>query len=155
MKCWSSLVFAALTSVVAAGQPLPVVTVTQDDTIIDRSCRVVIVAGRVIADANGDGAIHIKGDGLAVEFMGGSMLHGADLDARPDTLSGLGIRIDGAKNLTLKNARVRGYKVGIYASNAPGLTIDTAEVADCWRQHLKSTAAAEDGADWLWPHKND
>ncbi len=154
MRIARALAVVAL-SATAKAQQLPIVTVTQDDTLIDRSCRVVIVSGRVIADANGDGVVHIKGDGLTVEFMGGSMLQGADLDARPDTLSGLGIRIDGAKKLTLKNARVRGYKVGIYASNAAGLTIDTAEVTDCWRQHLKSTAAAEDGGDWLWPHKND
>ncbi len=137
------------------GQPLPTVAVTEDDTVVDRSCRVTFAAERVIRDANGNGVLLIRGDGITVEFMDGAMLRGAEDGARPAELRGIGVRIDEARNVTLRNARVRGFKVGLHASNAPGLTIDGAEFTDNFRQHLKSTPAAEDEADWLWPHRND
>ena len=35
------------------------------------------------------------------------------------------------------------------------LVISGGDFSDNYRQHLKSTAAAEDGADWLFPHHND
>src|SRR5690606_34893793 len=53
------------------------VTVATDDVVIDRSCRVVIPAGTVIEDANGNGVIHIRANGVTVEFARGSVLRGA------------------------------------------------------------------------------
>src|SRR6185436_19723519 len=67
----------------------------------------------------------------------------------------IGIRIDGHKNITIKNATVSGFKVGIAASGCPGLTVDTADLSNNYHQRLKSTPQAEDGSDWLFPHNND
>src|SRR5687767_13551359 len=44
------------------------IRVEREDTVIDRSCTVVIPAGTVIADANNDGVIHIKADNITVVF---------------------------------------------------------------------------------------
>ncbi len=138
------------------GADPPVVTVRADDTVIDRSCRVVIPEGLVIADTNGNGVIHITAPDITVEFAPGSVLRGAAATGvDPDQYAGVGIRLDGQKGVTIRGARVAGYKVGIWASKAPALTIEDCDASGNWRQHLRSTAAAEDGADWLYPHHND
>jgi parallel beta-helix repeat protein len=135
--------------------PPRVVTVTADNTVIEGSAVVRIAPGTVIADPDADGVIHIRGDGAVVEFEEGSVLRGAAPGTPWDTLSGLGVRVEGARNVTLRNLRVHGYKVGVRATRADGVTIDTADLSDNFRQRLKSTPKAEDAADWLWPHNND
>ncbi len=60
----------------------------------------------------------------------------------------------GHRNVTLQNLRVHGFKNGVVASDANGLVIDGGDYSDNYRQQLKSTPAAEDGADWLL-HNND
>jgi len=128
------------------------VTVTRDDTEIKESC-IVDFAGPV-ADVNGDGVIHITGSGITVWFAPGAVMQsGMDL-SKPELLSGMGIVISG-KNVTLKRATIRGYKVGISAEGADGLTIDEATISDMYRARLYSTPQAEDQRDWLWPHTND
>lgn len=129
-----------------------VVTVDRDDVVIRGSCRVTVTVP-AIADSNNDGVIQIPADDLIVDFSGAT-LRGAAKDATPDTFTGFGVRITG-KNVTLKNARVSGFKAGIHASGADGLILENCDVAGNFAQRLKSTPAAEDGGDWLWPHKND
>lgn len=129
-----------------------VVRVDRDDLVIRESCRVETCA-TTIADANNNGVIQIAADGVTVDF-GGATLRGAGDDATPDTFTGFGVRITG-KNVTLKNAKVSRFKGGIHATGADGLTLENCDVSDNFAQRLKSTPAAEDGGDWLWPHKND
>lgn len=137
------------------GADAPVVHVTRDNTVIDRTCTLVIDDGAVIEDADGNGIIHIAADNVTVSFAEGSRLAAGAFDDRWNALTGSGIRIDGRRNVTLKGARVSGCKVAIWATNADGLTIDGAELSDNFRQHLGSKPWAEDSADWLWPHEND
>jgi parallel beta-helix repeat protein len=158
------LVHFALIAVLAHPQPSdhqpsapppPEVAVAEDGTAITGSCLVRIPADKVIADSDGDGVIHIGADGITVEFEDKTILRGAPAGTPGDQLKGVGIRLDGHKNVVLKNVRVSGFKVGILASNCPGLIVENADLSENYRQHLKSTAAAEDGADWLYPHNND
>lgn len=137
------------------GDALPVVVVDRDDVVIDRSCVVDVPRGTFIADANGDGVIHVRTDGVTLEFAHGAELRGARVQDAWDTLRGVGIRVEGAKGVTIRGARVHGYKVGVRASDADGLVVDGADLSDNYRQRLRSTAGAEDGADWLFPHTND
>src|SRR5437868_4815288 len=139
----------------ALAQPAPVTRIEHDDTRIASSCVVVVPRGSVVADANGNGVIQIDADGITVEFAPDSVLRGSAAGAAPDTYAGIGIAINGHKNVVLKNARVSGYKVGIRAEKTPGLTIDGADLSDNWRQHLHSTPKAEAGEDWLSAHHND
>lgn len=149
-------ILAVVAAMLGAQPGLPTVTVTQDDTVIERSCRVTIPRGRVIADANGDGVIHIRGDDITVEFVvDQGTLAGAPEGTSWDELTGVGIRIDGRRNVTLRNARAIRFKVGIWASNADGLTLEACDISDGFAQRLRSTPLAEDGSDWLWPHNND
>src|SRR4051812_26391001 len=153
-----NLAFALL----AAFQPgdLPIVTVSSDHTPVTRSCIIRVAPDGVIADADGEGVIQINADNVTIEFEKGTVLKGAVAGTGPkqtpwDQLAGCGVRINGHKNVTLKNLDIAGFKVGIRATNADGLKIETANIRDCFRQHLKSTPQAEDSGDWLWPHAND
>lgn len=150
-----SVVFALVLTAGAVASEPPIVVVTADDTPITASCIVRIPPGTVIADANGDGVLHIAAPNITVEFEPGSVLRGAAADTPWDRLSGLGIRIADASGVTIRNARVSGFKVGLHAERADGLVIDAGDYSDNFRQRLASTPRAEVLDDWLWPHEND
>ena len=95
----------------------------------------------------------IAGNNLTVDFNG-AVLTGADNEKRPDRFSGLGILIKG-KNITLKNATVRGYKVAVMAIQADSLRLVDCDFSYNYRQRLKSTREREDMSDWLSYHHND
>ncbi|MHC5023436.1 MAG: right-handed parallel beta-helix repeat-containing protein [Planctomycetota bacterium] len=132
--------------------PLPVVVVDRDDVRIEQSC-IVQIARTPIIDANGNGVIRISGDRIVVDFAG-ARLHGAAAGTAPDAYTGTGMRVNG-REITLKNVRVSGYKVGIHATDVPALVIDQCDVSENFRQRLRSSPRAEDASDWLWPHAND
>ncbi|RYG94703.1 MAG: right-handed parallel beta-helix repeat-containing protein, partial [Alphaproteobacteria bacterium] len=67
---------------------------------------------------------------------------------------GVGILVTG-RNVTIKNASVHGYKVGLLARNAPGLRIVGGDFSDNWKQHLASTPEREDLSDWMSFHQNE
>jgi hypothetical protein len=143
---------------VAAGQDdeLPLITVTADDTVIDRSCRVTVPEGVFIADANGDGVIHIAANDITVEFVEG----GAELIQVPagtpwHTLEGAGIRIDGYTGVTLRRPHAHRFKMGIWATEAHGLVIEAADVSGGYADRLRSTPERPDSTDILDPHAND
>ncbi len=143
---------------------LPEVVVDRDNVSITRSCVLVVPRDAVIADADGNGVVHIEADGVTVRFAEGSVLRGAKVGepdaARPDLkpwdkLSGIGVRVSGHSNVTIENASISGFKVGVRGDRCTGLTIAGGQFADNFRQRLGSTVWAEDSADWLWPHEND
>lgn len=137
----------------ATNQPLPVVEVLADNTVIDRSCRLSI-PNPLIADTDGNGVIHVVADNITIDFAGAS-LRGTARDADPDTYAGTAIRLEGRSGVTILGARASGYKTALVAHNCPGLTIDAGDLSDNYRQRLRSTPAAEDASDWLYPHDND
>ena len=83
------------------------ITITRDARIQPGTYR--------IADPDDRGAVRIVGDGVTIDFQGAELIGGPD-GAAPDTYTGRGIVVRG-RNATVKNARVRGYKVGIYAED--------------------------------------
>ncbi|MCC6970615.1 MAG: right-handed parallel beta-helix repeat-containing protein [Phycisphaerales bacterium] len=138
-----------------AGESLPVVEVKGDNTKITASCVVRISPGTVIADPDNNGVIQIDADDVTVKFEDGSELRGAAPETAWDTLTGVGVRIEGRKGVKLDGARVHGFKVGVYASSASGFRLTNCDASDNFRQRLKSTPVAEDASDWLYPHHND
>lgn len=129
-----------------------IVRLERDDLRIERSC-VIDPSGGPIVDANGDGVIHIVGEGVVVSFTR-TPLFGAPPERAHDELSGVGIRVL-ADNVTVRGARISGFKCGLWASGADGLVVEGCNFEDNFRQRLRSTPAAEDLSDWLWPHDND
>jgi parallel beta-helix repeat protein len=144
-----------LAHVTLAAPTGPVVEVATDNVKITESCRVRVPPGVIIPDADGNGVLHIEADGVTVEFEQGSVLRGAEINDNWDTLAGTAVRVDGHSGVTLKNLEVAGYKHAVYATGADKLTIDHANIRDCFRQRLHSTPQKEGSQDWLWPHSND
>jgi parallel beta-helix repeat protein len=138
----------------AAADP-PTVTLTKDDTEITQSCRIEIPAGTVIEDANNDGVLHVKAANVTIEFAPGAVLRGAPADTPPDKYAGSAIRIEKQPGVTIRGARISGYKCAVWATAADGLTLDTVDASDNRRARLRSDPEMEAGEDWMFPHNND
>ena len=75
--------------------------------------------------ANGEkAAVTIEGENLTVDFNG-AVLVGSENMERPDLFSGTGVYISG-KNITVKNAVVRGFKTALFAEGT-----DSLKLIDC------------------------
>lgn len=98
-------------------------------------------------------AIRVRGDNLVVDFHGAT-LRGTSATAQPDTRVGTGLDVSG-HNIVIKNAIIRGYKVGLFAHNAPGLKLLRCNFSYNWKQHLRSTLEREDLSDWQSYHHNE
>lgn len=133
----------------------PKVLVTHDDVQIRESCELVIPPGTVVADANGNGVVQVVADDVVVRFAAGSVLRGAPAGWPWDELKGIGIRVLGRSGVRIEGGRVHGFFNGLVASHADRLEVVGGDYSDNYRQRLKSTPEAEDGADWLFPHDND
>lgn len=157
VAAWVSLGLLVSGSAVAwAAKPgLPRVVVDHDDVVITQSCEVMIPAGVSITDANTNGVLRVEADDVTIRFAAGSALRGAPAGTPWDQLRGVGIRIEGRRGVRLVGARVHGFFNGLIATRADGLVIDGGDYSDNYRQRLRSTPQAEDGADWLFPHHND
>ncbi len=148
------LALALVAALQAAQAPddLPEVRVEGDDTRLTRSCRL-ILPDAPIFDLTEDGVIHVVGDDLVIDLGGGTLL-GRPAETPPWERGGMGIVVQG-RNVTIRNGAVRGFRVGILATGADGFTAEDLDLSGNWGAKLLSTSAAEDGADWLWPHAND
>ena len=98
--------------------------------------------------------IRIKGDGIDVDFAG-SMLVGSPYEAAPDRGAGIGVLIEGGRNVTLRRATVRGYKVGILARGTADVHLLDNDVSFNWKPRLWSGLGHESLADWLSFHHNE
>ena len=92
-SCLLGLLLAS-TSITAAPRPdpLPLVVITRDDTVITQSCRVVFPL--VIQDTNGNGVVQIGASNVILEFAHDTELRGAPPETNGDRLRGIGIRIE-------------------------------------------------------------
>ena len=100
------------------------------------------------------GVITIRGNDLTVDFAGATLV-GIDPEADPDLARGIGILVDGGRNVRIVNARVRGYKVGLLARGTRGLTLASSDFSYNWKPRLFSLFEHESLVDWLSHHKND
>ncbi len=144
--------FVLLVVALGSPEPPPLVTVDRDNVVISESCRVRVTAAP-IADADGNGVVHIVGNGIAVTFED-SALRGAEDGQAPDSFEGIGIRVTGG-NVTLSGAVIQGYRIGVFAQRAVAMVIEDCDVSGNFSQRLASTPQHEDPADWLRPHAND
>lgn len=98
-------------------------------------------------------AVTIRGENITVDF-GGATLRGTPESTEPDARTGVGLRIEG-KNVTIRNARIHGYKVALWAKGVKGLKLVDCDLSYNWKQRLKSTREKEDLADWMSYHRNE
>lgn len=149
--CGISFAFAVLfvaTAVHAAAD----VALTRDGQTLTASAKIAPGIHRV-ADAGNDGAVLIQGEGLTIDFQGAELVGCTD-DQQPDQYVGKGLVLTG-RDITLRNAKVRGYKAGIFAHDCLGLTIEDVDISGNYQKHLLSTPETEDGSDWLFGHDNE
>lgn len=109
-----------------------------------------------LPDSHEDGsaaALHVRGDNLTIDF-GGTTLRGTAPDTEPDARRGTALHVTG-RNITLKNLKIHGYKIGIVARDCPGLTLENIDASHNWKQRLASTPEREDLADWMSFHQNE
>ena len=152
------MTIASILAVALLGtQPdLPTITIDRDNVFIDRSCLVVVPKGLYIEDTDGNGVVHVTASDITIEGIDrqGELIQ-VPLGTPWETIGGIGWRLDGVQNVTLKNIHSHRFKVGILATNCDGLTLWNCDVAGGSAMRLGSTPDGEDSADWLWPHQND
>ena len=123
--------------------------------VVTASVRIAPRVYTVHAPASLDSAaIVIRGNDLTVDLTGVT-LEGSARDVDPDMRPGVAIRVDGGRNVTIRGARVRGYKVGIIARGTRGLTLVDNDLSDNWKPRLFSGIAHESLVDWLSYHRNE
>ncbi len=96
----------------------------------------------------------IRGRDITVDLTGAELVGSPD-GADPDRFAGLAILIDGGERITVKGARIRGYKVGILARNVTALTLIDNDASGNWKQRLYSRVEQESLVDWLSYHQNE
>jgi parallel beta-helix repeat protein len=158
--CFSFLLFIALSHLNAQKNGIAL----EKGLVITRSCAVKALKYG-IAGAKTDvfappadlskikPAITITGENVTVDFQN-AVLDGGASGQLPNTFCGAGILIKG-KNITLKNARIRGYKVAILALDAENLRLENCDVSHNYRPQLRSVREHEDFSDWLSYHNNE
>jgi nitrous oxidase accessory protein NosD len=142
-----------LAVVVSAGEPGQQLSLTTG-MVIDRAVTIRPGTYHLSSKDLDTPAIIIRGDNITVDFNG-AVLAGGRNDADPDSYAGTGILIDGGSKVTLKNAIVRGYKVGIRARNSPDLHLTRNDVSYNWKQRLYSQIDKESLVDWMSYHQNE
>ncbi|HET9440272.1 MAG TPA: right-handed parallel beta-helix repeat-containing protein [Longimicrobiales bacterium] len=138
-------------SVLSAQQAVPL----RAGMVITTSTRIAPGVYRLSAPQSLDSAvITIRGDDITVDFAGAT-LQGSDPARAPDERAGVGIRVEGGNNITIRNARVHGFKIGIRARATRNLSLFDNDLSRNWKPRLFSLVEHESLIDWLSHHKND
>ncbi len=122
--------------------------------ILDHSVRLRPGVYRLTSSSLTAPAIVIRGDDVDVDLTGVT-LEGGEPFADPDKYAGLGILVEGGRNVTIRGGAIRGYKVGLLARKTPGLHITSGDFSYNWKPRLLSGIEHENAADWLSYHQND
>ncbi|MGE5101366.1 MAG: nitrous oxide reductase family maturation protein NosD, partial [Deltaproteobacteria bacterium] len=155
MKCRTLRVITLLSSFAAVAGAQTHAIELRRGLVITSSVRVRPKVYRISAPTSLDSAvIVIRGDDVTVDFAGAT-LEGIAPAAEPDLASGVAIRVDGGRNVTIRNANVRGYKIAIMARGTPGLSLVDNDLSYNWKPRLYSLVEHESLADWLSHHHNE
>ena len=123
--------------------------------MITRSTR--IAPGTYRIPAPGDTTrplIIVRGDNVTLDMTGVS-LQGIAPDADPDRAAGIAILVDGGSNVTIRGARIRGYKFGVIARRTRNLRLYDNDLSFNWKPRLYSLVEHESLTDWLSFHQNE
>jgi parallel beta-helix repeat protein len=105
-------------------------------------------------DSLNTGTIVIEGNNITIDFNGATLSGSNDIE-HPDKFKGLAILIKGGKNITLKNAVIKGFKVAVMGRQTSNLKISNCDFSYNFRQHLNSNREREDVTDWQSYHRNE
>lgn len=97
--------------------------------------------------------IVVRGSNITLDLAGVQLAGSRDVD--PDRAAGVAILVDGGSNITIKNARIRGYKIAILARGTRNLRLLDNDLSFNWKPRLYSIVEHESLADWLSYHQNE
>ena len=103
--------------------------------------------------ARATAVVTVSGENLTVDFQNAE-LQGSPDKFFPNGFYGLAIRVKG-KNITIKNARARGYKVALLADGVENLVLESCDFSYNYRPKLFSVREHECFSDWLSYHNNE
>lgn len=129
-------------------------TVIRAGLVIDRSTTLRRGAYRIPSASLEAPVITIRGSNLDLDLSGVELIGSPDT-ATPDKYQGLAILIDGGEHVSIRNAKIRGFKVGILARNVKDLRIEGNDVSRNWKQRLYSRVEKESLVDWMSYHQNE
>ena len=114
---------------------------TKDTNSIQKQGGVIIIEGKnIVLDLTG---VVLDGAGNIPSFA-------------PNQITGIAIEIKpGSSHITIKNATIKGYKIGIKADRVEALTIDNCDLSYNYRDTLKSNFEKENEDDWMSFHQNE
>ena len=123
--------------------------------VIHRSVRVAPGVYDLPASPSMDSALLVvRGDDVTVDFRGVT-LRGIGESVDPDRALGVAVRVDGGRHVTIRGARVRGYKIAILARGTRALRLEENDVSYNWKPRLYSLVEHESLVDWLSFHHNE
>lgn len=123
--------------------------------VITHSVRITPGTYRIAAPASLDSAlVTVRGDDIIVDFSGAA-LEGSALTDDPDKATGVAIRVEDGHHVTIRNARVRGYRVAVMARGTHDLSVLDSDLSYNWKPRLYSLVEHESLADWLSHHHNE
>lgn len=99
-----------------------------------------------LGDKDGKGAVQIEADGVTVDFQGATLQSPATPGGKQETYEGVGISVNGHKNVTIRNAIVHGFQYNVKALNCSALKIE-----DCALGWSRSQKVMDGGAvNYIW-----
>jgi Right handed beta helix region len=82
-----------------------------------------------VKDADGNGVLRVEQDGVDLDFQGATLQSADPRMLDLTRAEGIGIFLDGHKNVTIRNAKVHGYLFNIKALRASGLKVENCDVS--------------------------
>lgn len=155
----SLAVFLALVPALLSSTPAPVIAQTvlpfTPGMVVTASARVEPGTYRVPGPASLDSAlIVVRGDDVVLD-LSGVRLEGIAEDVDPDLATGVALRVDGGRNITVRGGTLRGYRFGILARGTRGLHLVENDLSYGWKPRLFSQLSHESLLDWLSFHNNE
>jgi parallel beta-helix repeat protein len=98
--------------------------------------------------------LRVVADGVTLD-LSGAVLSGAEGGTEPDRYRGIGLLVEGRRNVTIRGGRLWGFRCAILVKDCENVTLEGIDVSGNFRQRLRSTPEKEVSGDWLWPHEND
>jgi len=98
--------------------------------------------------------IRVVSDGITLDFSKADV-RGPKAAGDPDGFEGIGLILEGRKNVTIRAGSFRGFRCAILVRDCENVVIEGVDVSGNFRQRLQSTPQREVAADWLRPHDND
>ncbi len=93
-------------------------------------------------------AIMVTHDSVTIDFNG-AVLIGAPASVSPDQFRGNALLVRNAQHVTIKNAVIRGFRLGLQGLMSRYLTVSDCDLSYNYRQHLQSTPQQLSESDTL------